>query len=156
MTVPQHHSISISHDCTPGAVHQRQSILCLTSKSVLEELLHTLPTQQHVAMASTANNPWVWSPAYLFSSFSLATGVRGFLLCWLLYTPTTSQCIHGPTCLDNCTYCCSGIKAADQTCYLTQSQYTDTRPISSRTDPITPDAWQGSKLAVSPHRQRVV
>ena len=36
------------------------------------------------------------------------------------------------------------IEVADQTFYLTQSQYTDTRPTSPSTDPITPGAWQGS------------
>ena len=36
------------------------------------------------------------------------------------------------------------IEAADQTFHLTQWQYTDTRPTSPSTDPITPGAWQGS------------
>ena len=35
-------------------------------------------------------------------------------------------------------------KVADQTFYLTQSQYTDTTPTSPSADPITPGAWQGS------------
>ena len=35
-------------------------------------------------------------------------------------------------------------EVADQTFYLTQSQYTDTGPTSPSTDPITPGAWQGS------------
>ena len=36
------------------------------------------------------------------------------------------------------------IEVADQTFYLTQSQYTDTGLTSSSADPITPDPWQGS------------
>ena len=36
------------------------------------------------------------------------------------------------------------IEVADQTFYLTQSQYTDTGPTSPSADPITPGAWQGS------------
>ena len=36
------------------------------------------------------------------------------------------------------------IEAADQTFYLTQSQYADTGPTSPSADPITPGAWQGS------------
>ena len=43
-----------------------------------------------------------------------------------------------------CRYCYTGIHVADQTFYLTQSQYTDTGSISPRADPITPGAWQGS------------
>ena len=32
----------------------------------------------------------------------------------------------------------SGIQVVDQTCYLTHSQYTDTRPTIPSTDPVTP------------------
>ena len=36
------------------------------------------------------------------------------------------------------------MEAADPTFYLTQSQYSDTRPTSPSADPITPCTWQGS------------
>ena len=39
------------------------------------------------------------------------------------------------------TCCHTEVEAADPTFYLTQSQYTDTRPTSPSTDPITPGAW---------------
>ena len=45
-------------------------------------------------------------------------------------------------CSDNCTCCHTEIEVADQTCYLTQSQYTDTGPTSPSADPKTPGAWQ--------------
>ena len=51
---------------------------------------------------------------------------------------------QGWICSDNFTYCHTEIEVADQTFHLTQSQYTDTRPTSPSTDPITPGAWQGS------------
>ena len=51
---------------------------------------------------------------------------------------------QGRICLDNFTCCHTEIEVADQTCYLTQSQYTDTGPTSPSADPITPGAWQGS------------
>ena len=51
---------------------------------------------------------------------------------------------QGRICSDNFTCCHTEIKVADQTFYLTQSQYTDTGPTSPSTDPITPGAWQGS------------
>ena len=41
-------------------------------------------------------------------------------------------------CSDNFACCHTEIEVADQTFYLTQSQYTDTRPTSPRADPITP------------------
>ena len=45
---------------------------------------------------------------------------------------------------DNFTCCHTEIEVADQTFHLTQSQFTDTRPTSPRTDPITLGAWQGN------------
>ena len=51
---------------------------------------------------------------------------------------------QGRICLDNFTCCHTEIEVADQTFYLTQSQYTDTRLTSPSADPITLDAWQDS------------
>ena len=51
---------------------------------------------------------------------------------------------QGRTCSDNFSCCHTEIEVADQTFYLTQSQYTDTGPTSPSADPITPGAWQGS------------
>ena len=48
------------------------------------------------------------------------------------------------SCSDNFSCCHTKIEVADQTCYLTQSQYTDTGPTSPNADPIMPGAWQGS------------
>ena len=50
----------------------------------------------------------------------------------------------GRICSDNFTCCHAETEVADQTFYLTRSRYTDTRPTSPSTDPITPGAWQGS------------
>ena len=50
---------------------------------------------------------------------------------------------QGRICSDNFTCCHTEIEVADQTFYLTQSQYTDTGPTSPSADPITPGAWQG-------------
>ena len=47
---------------------------------------------------------------------------------------------QGRICSDNFTCCHTEIEVADPTFHLTQSQYTDTRPTSPCTDPITPDA----------------
>ena len=51
---------------------------------------------------------------------------------------------QGRICSHNFTCCHTEIEAADQTFYLTQSQYTDTGPTSPSADPITPGAWQDS------------
>ena len=51
---------------------------------------------------------------------------------------------QGWICTDNFTCCHTEIEAADQTFYLTQSQYTDTGPTSPNVDPVMPGAWQGN------------
>ena len=51
---------------------------------------------------------------------------------------------QGRICSDKFTCCHTEIEVADQTFYLTQSQYTDTGPTSPSADPITPGAWQFS------------
>ena len=66
-----------------------------------------------------------------------------YTVCWLLKVPATCKRISG-TDLHNFTCCHNEIQLADQTIYLTQSQYTDTGPISPSDDPIMPGAWQGS------------
>ena len=68
-------------------------------------------------------------------------------VCWLVGCLTSQQqasVSQGRICTDNFTCCHTEIEVADQTFYLTQSQYTDTGPTSPSADPITPGAWQGS------------
>ena len=68
-------------------------------------------------------------------------------VCWLVGCLTSQQqasVSQGRICSDNFTCCHTEIEVADQTFYLTQSQYTDTGPTSPSADPITPGAWQGS------------
>ena len=47
---------------------------------------------------------------------------------------------QGRICSDNFTCCHTEIEVADQTFYLTQSQYTDTGPTSPSADPLSPGA----------------
>ena len=68
-----------------------------------------------------------------------------FVVCWLVDVPATCYSVsQGPICPNNCTCYHTEIEPADQTFYLTQLQYTDTRPTNPSTDPVTPGAWQGS------------
>ena len=55
---------------------------------------------------------------------------------------------YGP-CSDKCTCCHTETEVADQTSYLTQSQYTATGPASPSADPRTPGAWSGSQWSTS-------
>ena len=45
--------------------------------------------------------------------------------------------------------CHTEIQVTDQTCYLTQSQYTDTGPSNPSTDPITPSVWQAGQQSTN-------
>ena len=51
---------------------------------------------------------------------------------------------QGRICSDIITCCHTEKEVADQTFHFTQSQYTDTGPTSSSTDPIMPGTWQSS------------
>ena len=71
------------------------------------------------------------------------------LVCLLVGCLTSQQqasVSQGRICSDSFTCCHTEIEVADQTFYLTQSQYTDTGPTSPSTDPITPGARQGKPL----------
>ena len=70
----------------------------------------------------------------------------GELFCFVgcLTSQQHASISHGRICTDNFTCCHAEIEVADQTFYLTQSQYTDTGPTSPSADPIMPGAWQGS------------
>ena len=66
------------------------------------------------------------------------------LLVGCLISQQQASVSQGRICPDNFTCCHTEIEVADQTFYLTQSQYTDTGPTSHSASPITPGAWQGS------------
>ena len=66
------------------------------------------------------------------------------LLVGCLTSQQQASVSQGRICSDNFTCCHTEIEVADQTFYLTQSQYTDTGPTSPSADPISPGAWQGS------------
>ena len=73
--------------------------------------------------------------------------LAGWLVGWLVGWLTSQQgdsVYQGLICSDKCTCCHTEIEGADQACYLTQPQYTDTGPTSPSADPVTPGAWQGS------------
>ena len=70
---------------------------------------------------------------------------RRFVGCLLACLTSQQQASvsQGRICSDNLTCCHTDIEVADQTFYLTKSQYTDTGLTSPSADPITPGAWQG-------------
>ena len=71
-------------------------------------------------------------------------GGGGGLFVGCLTSQQQASVSQGQVCTDNFTCYHTKIEVADQTFYLTHSQYTDTGPISPSADPTTPGAWQGS------------
>ena len=70
--------------------------------------------------------------------------------CWLvllvgcLMSQQHASVSQGCICSENFMCCHTEIQVADQTFYLTQSQYTDTGLTIPSADPIMPGTWQGS------------
>ena len=71
----------------------------------------------------------------------LAFVVVGCLLVGCLMCQQQASVSLGRICSDKFTCRHTEIEVADQSFYLTQSQYTDTRPTSPSADPITPGSW---------------
>ena len=72
------------------------------------------------------------------STQTIMTGLLLFVGC--LTSQQQASVSQGRICSDNFTRCHTEIEVADQTFYLTQSQYTDTGPTSPSADPISPGA----------------
>ena len=84
--------------------------------------------------------------ALVFLSFLEGQWREGLvgLLVGCLMSQQHDSVSQGQISTDNFMCCHTEIGVADQTFYLTQSQYTDTGLTSPSTDPIMPGAWQGS------------
>ena len=70
-----------------------------------------------------------------------------WIVCWFVGCLTSQQhasVSQGQICPGNFMCCHTEIEVADQTVYLTQSQYTDTGLTSPSADPVMPGTWQGS------------
>ena len=71
-------------------------------------------------------------------------GAPVYICC--LTSPAQASVSQGRICSDSCTCCHTEIEAADQTCYHTQSQYSDTGPTSPSADPVMPGTWHSLKV----------
>ena len=109
-------------------------------------------------LSQTGFKPWpdLWLTIFLsFLAFMKRTSARcfpGSLVCLLVGCLTSckhSSVSQGRICSDKFTCCHTEKEVADQTFYLTQSQYTDTGPTSPCADPTMPGAWQGSHWSAS-------
>ena len=90
--------------------------------------------------SSWSDSPWSEKDAAWIGLL----GKKPILLVSCLTSQLHASISQGRICSDKCMCCHSEIEAADRTFQLTQSQYTDTRPTSPSSDPITQGTWQGS------------
>ena len=86
----------------------------------------------------------VTSVTHIDQSVRVHSEIKGWLVCCCLTSQQQASVSQGRICSDNFTCCHTKIEVADQTLYLTQSQYTDTGSTSPSADPKTPGAWQAS------------
>ena len=73
--------------------------------------------------------------------------------CWLfvgcLMSQQHARVSQGPICSDKFTCCYTKTEVADQTFYLTQSQYTDTGSTRPSVDPTMLGTWRGCHLSAN-------
>ena len=84
----------------------------------------------------------------LISDNGILVGTASIVLvllhcCCLFMSQQHSSVYQRRTCSYNCRCCHIVVEVADQTLYLTQSQYTDTGPTNSSADPLAPGTWRG-------------
>ena len=72
----------------------------------------------------------------------MAVSASCLLVC--LMSQQHAHVSQGRMCSDSCTCCHTEVEVADQTFYLTQSQYIDTGPTNPSANLTTPGAWQGN------------
>ena len=109
----------------PGRGRRKGKLLCMC---------------RHRPPAAYTDGSWV----RLLFLYEAGIAVCRSLFVGCLTSQQQASVSQGRICSDNFTCCHTEIEVADQTFYLTQSQYTDTGPTSSSADPITPGASQGS------------
>ena len=118
---------------------------CLTSQqhaSVCQ--VGCLTSQQHASVCqvgylTSQQHASVCQVGYLTSQQHASVCQVGYLT-----SQQHASVSQGRICSDNFTCCHTEVEVADQTFYLTQSQYTDTGSTSPSADPLTPIAWQDS------------
>ena len=119
---------------------------------VVRTRVKRVPIYSKLDNATFRSLPWTQVVNFIpketiLCSYVPATGQSTLFACLLVGCLTSQQqasVSQVRICKDNFTCCHTEIEVADQTFYLTQSQYTDTGLTSPSTDPLTPGAWQGS------------
>ena len=113
------------------------------SETPLQSLRSPIPQLQNGNTQNSINPP-VLSVSKRQDGLGRKRKCDGCLFVGGLTSQQHASIFQGRICSGNFTCCHTETEVADQTFYLTQSQYTDTGPTNLNADPITPGAWQGS------------
>ena len=136
LTSQQHANVSQGRICLTSQQHANvsQGRMCLTSQQ------HANVSRGRICLTSQQYAS-VSQGRICLTSQQHASVSQGRICLTSQQHASVSQ---GRICSDNCTCCHTEIEVADQTFYLTQSQYTDTGPTSPSADPISSGIWQAS------------
>ena len=144
--LPAHHQLTIVNTVTSaasqflGRIQAKNSIRPWEVYGIVYTVCHGTPYSFAETFAGISRDL-----VHLICLFlGCLTPECGSLLVGCLTSQQHASVSQGRICSDIFTCCHTEIEVADQTFYLTQSQYTDTGPTSPSADPITPGAWQGS------------
>ena len=151
LTSQQHASVSQGRICFTSQQHASvsQGRICFTSQqhaSVSQGRI-CFTSQQHASVSqgricfTSQQHASVSQGRICFTSQQHASVSQGRICFTSQQHASVSQ---GRICSGKSTCCHTAIEVADPTFHLTQSQYTDTGPTSTSTDPLTPGAWQGN------------
>ena len=136
LTSQQHASVSQGRICLTSQQHASvsQRRICLTSQQ------HASVSQGRICFTSQQHASVSQRRICLTSQQSASVSQRRICLT----SQQHANVSQGRICSDVFTCCHTEMKVADQTFYLTQSQYTDIGTTSPSADPITLGLWQGS------------
>ena len=88
----------------------------------------------------------IWS-----RNWKVEAALRLLLFVGCLTSQQHTSVSQGQICSDSCMCSRTEMEIREQACCLTQSQYTDTRPTSLSSDPVSPGAWQGGHCSTNFH-----
>ena len=130
-------AVSCSQPEYSGLLMSCQTVDWVSARTDVPGLCRGFPTRMVLYLKHDKLYSIGWKPWILYCG---RVRYDCLLVGWLLSVPATSGVSQGRICTDNCTCYHTEVEAADQTFYLTQSKYTDTRPTSPSADPRTPGA----------------
>ena len=119
---------------------RQKSVSCVQEKSSKEIILHFICTSPFMQMTCV----YTVCAEDKGNRDRRVVDVYSCLFVGYLTSQQHASISQGWICTDNFTCCHTVLEVADQTSYLTQSQYADTGPASPSADLTLPGAWQGS------------